>query len=104
MLIQSLQTTECVLLRSRDVLSFTLLRDGAIIAQRSRGGESAMLGNLSSDCERIVLRVETAHKDYPQLELELMPFRFEKASARDDAMDAAREIVSALDEILDARE
>lgn len=104
LLIQTQQVPEGVLLHSRDVLSYTLLRDGHTIAERSReSGEGIAAANLNSDCERIELRIETKYKDYPRMALVLMPFRFEKAEARASAMNAARRIVEALEEVLNER-
>ena len=105
LLVQTQHVPEGVLLHSRDVLSYTLLRDGQTIAQRGRNdGEGIAAVNLSSDCERIELRLETKHKDYPNITLVLMPFRFERAETRDSAMEAARRISAALEEILSERE
>ena len=105
LLVRSKDVPEGVLLHSRDVLSYTLLRDGQAVAERFReGGEGiTAAANLSSDCERIELRVETKHKDYPHLTMVLIPFRFERAEARDSAMDAARRIAEALDGVLGER-
>lgn len=105
LLVQTQQVPEGVLLHSRDVLSYTLLRDGQAAAERFReGGEGiTAAANLSSDCERIELRVETKHKDYPHMTMVLMPFRFERAETRESAMDAAMRIAAALEEILSER-
>ena len=105
LLVRSKDVLEGVLLHSREVLSYTLLRDGHIIAQRGRdGGEGIAATSLSSDCERIELRLDTKHKDNPQIKLVLMPFRFERQETRDSAMDAARSIAAALEEVLGERE
>ena len=104
LLVRSKDVTEGVLLHSREVLSYTLLRDGHIIAQRGRdGGEGIAAASLDSDCERIELRLETKNKDNPQITLVLMPFRFERQETRASAMDAARSIAAALEEILNER-
>jgi hypothetical protein len=105
LLVQTQHIPEGVLLRPRDVLAYALLCDGRMTAQRSReSGEGIAAITLDSDCGRIELRLETKHKDYPQMTLVLMPFRFERAEARASAMDAARKIVEVLDRVLEERE
>lgn len=105
LLIQSNQTPDGVLLRDSDVLVYELLCGVDVVAQGVRDGRHMPLALREdmADCDRLELQIETKHKDYPQIELVLMPFRFEKAEARASAMDAARRIVEALDEVLGER-
>ena len=104
LMVQTQQVPEGVFLDSRDILAYTLLRDKQVIAERCReGGEGIAAASLSNDCERIELRLEAKHKEYPQITMALMPFRFERAEARESAMDAARRIAEALEDILSER-
>ncbi len=102
LLVQTQQVPEGVILHSRDVLVYELLCGVDVVAQGVRDGRRMPLAlhEGMEDCDRIELCIETKHKDYPQIELVLMPFRFEKAEARASALDAARRIVEALEEAL----
>lgn len=105
LLIQTQQIPEGALLHSRDVLVYELLCGVDVAAQGVRDGRHMPLALREdiADCDRIELQIETKNKDYPQIELVPMPFRFEKPEARASAMDAARRIVEALDEVLGER-
>lgn len=102
MLIQTPRLPGGVPVREGELLVFELLCGVDVAAQGVRGGRRMpfTLQEGMEDCERLELQIETKNKEYPQIEMVLMPFRFESREARAAAMEAAREITAVLDEVI----